>query len=400
MSESKRDDYKHKVDIDRGHVVVRYRHLKRSASAAASDMLYYDFSLNGKRYRGCTDTPDIKLARIVGEKAVADAIKDAQRESEGPGITIAAAVLQYLDLNPDSAGRWRGKDKKGNRSYQDAKSRLAAFQEHCGDGLQLATMDADTMTSLLQKYIEKRTSKGIAGRTLVNDRLIMHWFFKWLVRNRRVQWRHNPAATISLDMPTLEEKEPTPLSQEHLDKLLPAVKKTDLWPVVVLCLSCAARPAEACRVTWFDVNLDKGSVRLLNKKGKKKRERIPELNTWAVAELTEWRESHKKDSQLFPRNYFSAFDIMFDVRTALGLPDTVTLQALRQTACTRLIEGGMQLKDYVLFTGHSLAVAERHYLKYGEKSREARRSVANSALDFTAPGSETTVKHSVKQAGA
>jgi hypothetical protein len=103
---------------------------------------------------------------------------------------------------------------------------------------------------------------------------------------------------------------------------------------------------------------------------------------------------------VFSHNSFTAFDMMADARTAAKLTMTVSLQALRQTACSRLIEGGMPLKDYVLYTGHSLAVAEKHYLKYGEKSRESRRSVANASLSFRTTDAAPHVKHDVKQAGA
>lgn len=46
-----------------------------------------------------------------------------------------------------------------------------------------------------------------------------------------------------------------------------------------------------------------------------------------------------------------------------AIPGDVTLQRLLATACTRAILDGMPLPDYDDQFGHSLAVAQKHYLE-------------------------------------
>jgi hypothetical protein len=62
------------------------------------------------------------------------------------------------------------------------------------------------------------------------------------------------------------------------------------------------------------------------------------------------------------------------------LSASVTLQAMRQTACTTAIEKGMPLLDYTQIFGHSLVTAQRHYIKFG---RSSARHEAMKATDFS-----------------
>jgi len=70
---------------------------------------------------------------------------------------------------------------------------------------------------------------------------------------------------------------------------------------------------------------------------------------------------------------------------------SVTLQGCRARACTRAIESEMQLSDYVMTYGHSLAVAQKHYWRYSEKHKERRRK-AMSVTDFSSAMKKDVMK--------
>lgn len=385
-----------------GDIVVYLRRRKALASdKKAVEALYYDFYVKGKRYRGSTETRNLSVAHEVAQGRVEDAVLNESKKS-GAGLTLEGAIDMYLDTAPESSGRWQGANVEGDRTYQDAKSRLEAFEKKITKwkDVPLAALSVDEAIRMLQYHIDQRKADSMSGRTLVNDRLVISRFFKWVVGRKQithVTWKMNPAASkISLEMPAVTDKDPDPVRDEILPEVLELAKKREVWPVVVMCLGCGARPAEASRVTWQDVDFSKQVVRLLNKKGKKKRYRDAVMNNWVVDELRAWRRTYPETERPFQRGYFTAFDMIADVRAemvrtrkkakadplASSVLQTVTLQSLRQSACTRAIEGGMVLTDYVQQFGHSLNVAQRHYIKYSHAAKEQRRK-AMDATDFT-----------------
>ncbi len=336
------------------------------------DAIYYRFWWRGKEYRESTKKSTEREAREVARKE-ADKVSGGFTPSD---YALSKAIEDY------KASRWPEDKRKGNRSYQDAKSRLAKFLAFAKD-IDLGALADKEVTDLAQRFFDHRAKKQ-TGRTVVNDKQILSQFFKWFIRSTGNGWLVNPALCLTITLPPTEDKEPEPLDQSAIEALLPPAQKSNVWPIILLCLGCGLRPAEATRLEWSDVDFDRSIVKVINKKGKRRRPRHPDMNSWVSQELKAIKETSKTDS-LFPFNHFTAFDMMADLCKLTAV--SASLQRLRQTACTRAIEGGMELSDYVLQFGHSLAVAEKHYLKYGKKDR---RMKALEALNFSNTGPKTS----------
>jgi integrase len=335
---------------------------------------HYYFRKRGKRFRDSTKTTVQAAARRVAEHAANTSTPAPQQAA-----TLGELAQAYLD------SRWPEDQRSNNDTYSDHKGRLigsakspSGFVEHAGPSLVLAALTADEVKGKVQAYFDLR-ARDCAGRTVTNDRLVIGRFLKWAMQRYGLPWAYNPAYHTTIEIPPLKESDPQPLSDTDIAALLPAARKSDVWPVVVLCLGAGLRPREACRVKWSDVLWEQHSARVLNLKGRRQHERTVILCDWAEGELKAWQDAHKASQKPFPYNHDTGFDLLADVRESAKLPAHVTLQALRQTACTRAIQGGMDLADYVMQFGHSLETAQRHYLKLGRAI--ARRQALNS-LDF------------------
>lgn len=347
--------------------------------------LHYRFTANGERYRESTGVSNERDARAVVRPIVIKALEARPSKSPFALMTLRELLTVYLDErwpeDPESI-------RKGNRSYMSAKSRLNSFASVVGDSAHFAGMTFDEARVLIQSYVDNRKASlsaredaGNFANTLNSDRISISKLCSWLMkRQAHNAWQANPAGSQRIEIPTSVIADPEPLDDIEAEMVATAGREVELWPLIVLCLGVGTRPAEAIRAEWSDVNFGCHMIAVTNKKAKRARPRYPVLSKWAEAELTQWRQNHSSDVALWPFNKFTAYDKMAELREALGLPDHVTLQALRQTACTRAIASGMRLADYVMQFGHSLEVARNHYLKFGKQELADRRDQVDAGM--------------------
>jgi integrase len=331
---------------------------------------HYTFWRDGKRHRGSTGKLDHAEAVAVARGAAEKVMTTVQHSATA--LTIAQAVEAYKNT------RWPEGERAGNRTYQDFKSRLAALVAWTGDTA-LSTMDAEEARKLTQRYINNRSAKGASGQTLLNDRLVLSRFFASLIKDGTVAWTFNPAAHDRLTLKRIDRHDPKQVTDKDLETLLREAKGRAVYPLIVLCLGAGLRPAEASRVAWRDINFDTGTITVFGKS----RGRTPIMSAWIRSEL-EALQTASPDadtaSRLFPHNSFTAFDWFADVRKAAKLPDDVSLQSLRRAAARRSAPR-MTMMQYAAYFGHSLAVAQRHYIGYGLDGQG--NTVNVSGLDFS-----------------
>jgi len=276
-------------------------------------------------------------------------------------------------FRPDVAKR------KGDRTYQDAKSRLKFFEAFAAPDTSLSTLSDREARKLTQRFLDDRLAAGCGGRSLINFRLVLSRFYGWLISEDRVHWNFNPAGSDRLKIPDPDEEAPVHLSDEEITALLHHSKGTAIRPVIVLCLGCGLRPREATRVTWADVDFDGQTVRAFGKK-RGRRPRMPEwVSTELLALKTASQGQETASQPVFQHNHFTAFDMFAEVRKAAKLGAHVTLQSLRSTAAFRG-HRHMTTHEYAAYFGHSLAVAQKHYIGYG--TRENGDVVSVKGLEF------------------
>jgi integrase len=308
-----------------------------------SDAWHYCFWFDGKRHRKSTHENVERAAREVARRRVVEITGLSGCTSLGMG----SAITDYLD------SRWAEADRKNNLTFHDASGRLNQFSlQNPRTDIGLSS-EAEAL-DITQRFVDRRKN----GRSARNDKNVLSAFFGWLIVSRRVSWMQNPALSPALRLPPLEDVEPEPATDDQIRTLLEKARGHDIWPVVVLCLGCGLRPAEAARAQWDHIDFHARIIRVLNLKGVRRRTREVCMNQWVCDEIGQLKTPGES---LFPFNRSTAFDMM--ARVGSG----VTLQMLRRTACNKAIESGMKLIDYVQQFGHNLATAEKHYLKYGRK---------------------------------
>lgn len=334
----------------------------RVALVRRCGVLHYVFCLKGRRFRGSTGEAGETAARGVAREAV----QRAMQAAPGAPLLLADAIADYLETKwPD-----------GGETRKSSEGRLERFKAFAGE-LDLSATSGDILTQRVQAFLDEGQAKHKrAPQTLRNDQLVLSAFCSWLLRSRtgRIPWRYNPASRKLLTLPAVQAPSHAEIPATALDDLLRAGRTFEVWPVIVLCLGAGLRPRGAAKRRWDEIDLEARTITVTEKK----RTRIVPLGEWACLELTAWREAHKADEAVYPFHHDTAFDQIRQIRKAAGLPDSVTLQALRRAAANRLIDS-VEPRIYSLVMGHSLEVAQKHYLL--RTSAKAHAAV-NEALDF------------------
>lgn len=349
------------------HKPVRVTLVRRGAAS----VFYCRFSLRSKDYFLCTGATIDGQARKFARDAVIEAVGATDTNS----LMLSAAITEYLN------SRW----PEQGRSFISAEQRLRKWEAH--ENLDLAKVDGDTLTNKINAYLT-HCAKTVQAQTIRGYQEAISSLCAWLLRTKRdvIQWRHNPASRKLLSLPPVPPKVHPEVPQSALDVLLREGRKYEIWPVIVLCVAAGMRPRGAILLPWSAIDLDGLSI-TVTEKGRPRQ--IP-LADWVCDALREWRQAHPADEKVYSLNLYTAFDQMARLRESAGLPSSVTLQALRRVAANRLIDTA-EPRVYSMIMGHSLKVAERHYL--ARKSSKAHAAV-NEAFDYSKTPSKTPSKES------
>jgi len=373
----------------------------------------------GRQHHASTGHQVLTTAKAAARRLVEDAAQRATAAAAGAGpaanlsATAADLVEAYL------ADRWPGAPA-GNLSLRDARVRLRNFAGIVGaagappaDRVPAAVppllATRAEMSARIQAHLDARRSAGKGPRTLINDRLVLSRWCRWLLQSRGARWESNPAAACYLNLPRAPVRAGEALTDADVAALLAAARGHPLWPVIVLCLGVGLRPREAVRVNRADVTGDPPRLRVTGKG----RERVIVVPPWAARELravlakpkraapagcaatrnvatrytacsdpqtanTGARDALASATRLYPWGPDRAFASFRALRRVARLPLNVSLQALRRTAARRAAPA-LSPAQYAQHFGHSLAVASRHYLGWGLLGNPAALAV----LDYS-----------------
>jgi integrase len=331
-----------KVLTDHGSVKVT---LEWPAKSAA---WYYRFIVSGRRFYKSTKSAALPLAREIAKKAATEAA--GLKACATTRLPIATAVQMYL------TARWPESNTK-NRYYQDVRNRLNRFANF--RNFDLAATNKDQFIGIIQDFLTKRTSDGVGPTTIGNDQRCLSKFCVWLGKRKPaiVPWKGNPASAREMELPSAHTEAQPPLNRTKQLAFINAAIGSPVWPVAALCLGAGLRPIEATRCDWSKIDLEGKMVTVFAKR----RGRVVPLPAGVVAVL---EAIESKTGKLF--NYAEtavAHNMVQDLRQKHGLSDDITLQAMRRTAAFR-ISREVDLMTYATIMGHSLAVAQKHYLDF------------------------------------
>jgi integrase/recombinase XerD len=171
-------------------------------------------------------------------------------------------------------------------------------------------------------------------------------------------------AADGVELPRRPERLPTYLSEEEMSRLLAqgtgSVEDDALLRVLAY---GGLRVGEICRLTWEDVDVAEGLLKVRGGKGDKDRMVVVEETTLsALASLRAEREAHPTgDLRVFPVSRETVERRVRTLAEAAGLSKHVTPHTLRHTLATALLRRGLDLRFIQKQLGHASVATTQLY---------------------------------------
>jgi len=151
------------------------------------------------------------------------------------------------------------------------------------------------VTDVLPDHIEHfLANRNVSVNTKDADRRALSSFFLWCMKGKRHWAVNNPCYAVEIEgFATADHHEPVVLPVEECRALLQAaenLQKGRSVPYVALCMFGGLRPTEAARLTWDQVNLKDGEIRLKGAQTKTGKGRIVVIDKTLKAWLSQYRK--------------------------------------------------------------------------------------------------------------
>ncbi len=232
----------------------------------------------------------------------------------------------------------------------------------CGTEIEQITADQ------LQAWLDSFERAGAAHKALKTFRQI----FRWYLRKFRVQIVD---PTQYVELPRVVRRQPNALTAKQAKQALRDMRGQQWEACALIQLSCGLRPCEAIALTWADINLSTGTVKVdkglheafgqvyESETKTDKSTRTVVLPRYAVDRLREIRRSanvsrSERLCSLRPTAYRRQVRAWFKRR---GI--RMCAQWLRHTWGTLALQAGTPIETVSLMLGHSdISMAYQHYL--------------------------------------
>jgi integrase/recombinase XerC len=245
------------------------------------------------------------------------------------------------------------------------RSDLRDLHAAAGD-VELAAVDLET----LRDWLWKATQRGDARSTLARRAAAARSFFSWAHENELID--HDPS--LRLIAPKRGRSLPTVASRDAMAELLDAHRDAAAsgdpialrdHAILELLYGSGIRVSELCGLDVDDLDLDRGTARVL---GKGAKERVVPFGAPArdavSAYLTRGRTAliaraasatpglflGSRGARIGPR---AVYELVARVLSPLVGEETVGPHALRHTAATHLLDGGADLRAVQEILGHA-----------------------------------------------
>jgi integrase len=326
-----------------------------------SPFWWYDFTIDGERYRGSTDTEDKRLAEKI-ETKLRNEVVEGQYFQKARSITIGQAAERYYQevAQHQPSGR-----------HADAKlDRMVAF---FGENTKLSDITSDSIT----RYIAERR-KTVSNSTVNDDLSLM----RRLWRRAQLEWERDIGKMprwSRLMLPAKTERVRY-LKADEEARLWEAVERVrpDYEPVIRFALMCGQRVSNVIGLRWKDIDWDHGVIAFHNVKSRKPGGEIHHLPI--TPEMVELIETQKGNHPTFvftyiaqpscrgktgsvegekliagkryPISYSSISWVWGTILKAAGIDD-LHIHDLRHTVATRALKQTGSLRIVKEILGHS-----------------------------------------------
>lgn len=247
---------------------------------------------------------------------------------------------------------------------------LLDFQKYCTTEFETDNISAVNY-SLIRSWIVTLVNKGLSNRSVNRKVSSLKSFYKFLQKIEKI--KVSPLAKHqSLKVPKQVQ---TPFSQKEMEQVLevmshqkPTFESVRNRLIVELLYSTGMRRNELIHLTLSDVNIHKGTVKVL---GKRNKERIipllPSVQQ-SVEEYLRYREKlelnsvflflTKKEKKIYPSLVYSIINSYF---SAVSSKVKKSPHIIRHSFATHLLNEGADLNSVKELLGHSSLVSTQIY---------------------------------------
>lgn len=258
-------------------------------------------------------------------------------------------------------------DKSENTldAYRRDIVHLQAFLEE--EGLALEEFNEIEVSNFIGYLLDLNMSRVTISRHLVSIRN----FYKYLRKKNKV----TEAPILFFELPEIKRNLPEILSVEQVEMLIdtPDIEtgkgKRDK-AILELLYAAGLKATELIELKLRDVDLSRGYVSI---KGKKNKERLIPIGSFAISSIREYLASRKEivigSSILFPSQRGEEmtrqglWKILKEYAEACDLDKSVNINTLRHSYAVHLLNGGADITSVSLLLGHNDIKATSVYLK-------------------------------------
>lgn len=242
---------------------------------------------------------------------------------------------------------------------------LLAFLEE--EGLELEEFNEIEVSNFIGYLLDLNMSRVTISRHLVSIRN----FYKYLRKKNKV----TEAPILYFELPEIKRNLPEVLSVEQVEMLIdtPDIEtnkgKRDK-AILELLYAAGLKATELIELKLRDVDLSRGYVSI---KGKKNKERLIPIGSFAISSIREYLTSRKDivigSSILFPSQRGDEmtrqglWKILKEYAQACDLDKSVNINTLRHSYAVHLLNGGADITSVSLLLGHNDIKATSVYLK-------------------------------------
>lgn len=160
------------------------------------------------------------------------------------------------------------------------------------------------VTDVLPDHIENYLAhRNVSANTKDANCRAISSFFTWCMKGKRHWAINNPCYAVEIEgLTSDDDREPVVLAVNECEALLRAAEKFEsgrLVAYVALCMFGGLRPFETARLTWDQVNLTDGEIRLKGVQTKTGKGRIVSI----CKTLRAWLSRHRKSGEIYRSTY-------------------------------------------------------------------------------------------------
>lgn len=235
------------------------------------------------------------------------------------------------------------------------------------EGLLLEEFNEIEVSNFIGYLLDLNMSRATISRHLVSIRN----FYKYLRKKNKV----TEAPILFFELPEIKRNLPEALSLEQVEMLIGAPDKDTAKgkrdnAILELLYAAGLKATELLSLKVRDVDLSRGYVSI---KGKKNKERLIPIGSFAVTSIKDYLSSRKDivigSSVLFPSQRGEEmtrqglWKILKEYARECDLDKSVNINTLRHSYAVHMLNGGADLTTVSLLLGHNDIKATSIYLK-------------------------------------